>query len=157
MTAQPQSVGVESPLGPLRLWAEEGQITGLDWQEGPPLTEGAPQVLHDAADQLSAYFAGTLTAFDLPLKLGPGEFQAIFQNSLLNIPYGETRTYGNLAQDLGVSAQAAGQACGANRIPIFVPCHRVLGASSLGGFSGAGGVETKVELLKLEGAAGLLI
>ncbi|MCH2075910.1 MAG: methylated-DNA--[protein]-cysteine S-methyltransferase [Rhodobacteraceae bacterium] len=157
MTQQPQSVGIESPLGPLQLWAEDGQITGLDWQEGPELTDQTPKVLHDAALQLSAYFRGELTAFDLPMRLGPGDFQAIFQNALLNIPYGETRTYGDLAKEIGVSAQAAGQACGANRIPTLVPCHRVLGASSLGGFSGAGGVETKVELLKLEGAGGLLI
>lgn len=157
MSSEPQSVGFSSPLGPLTLWAQDGQITGLDWQTGPELTATTPQLLHDAAEQLSAYFAGALTSFDLPLRLGPGEFQAIFQNALLNIPFGETRTYGDLAAELGVSAQAAGQACGANRIPILVPCHRVLGASSLGGFSGAGGVETKVELLKLEGAAGLLI
>ena len=73
------------------------------------------------------------------------------------IPYGETRTYGALARDLGAPAQAVGQACGANPLPILVPCHRVLGQKGLGGFSAPGGVESKVALLRLEGAAGLLI
>ncbi|MFY9205650.1 MAG: MGMT family protein, partial [Yoonia sp.] len=71
--------------------------------------------------------------------------------------FGETRTYGELAREMGVPAQAIGQACGANPIPIIIPCHRVLGAKTLGGFSGAGGVEGKVQLLRHESAAGLLI
>ena len=73
------------------------------------------------------------------------------------IPVGHTRTYGDIARDLGVPPQAVGQACGGNPIAIIIPCHRVLGAGGLGGFSGAGGVETKVALLRHEGAAGLLI
>ena len=71
------------------------------------------------------------------------------------IPFGQVRTYGDLARDLGVSAQAMGQLCGANPLPVIVPCHRVVGAAGLGGFSGAGGVETKAWLLRHEG--GLLI
>lgn len=109
-----------------------------------------------AADQLARYFAGNLQTFDLPLDMGEG-FKRDFLSALNAIPYGEIRTYGDLARSLGVSAQAIGQACGANRIAILIPCHRVLGAASLGGYSGAGGVETKVALLRLEGAAGLLI
>jgi methylated-DNA-[protein]-cysteine S-methyltransferase len=73
------------------------------------------------------------------------------------IPLGETRTYGDLARELGAAAQPVGNACGANPIPVIIPCHRVLGANGLGGFSGSGGVETKVALLRHEGAAGLLI
>ena len=73
------------------------------------------------------------------------------------VPFGHTRTYGEIARDLGVPAQAVGGACGGNPIPILVPCHRVMGAKGLTGFSGAGGVETKVALLRHEGAAGLLI
>ena len=73
------------------------------------------------------------------------------------IPHGETRTYGDLARALNAPAQAIGQACGANPIPILIPCHRILGAHSLGGFSAKGGVETKVWLLKHEGAASLLL
>lgn len=76
---------------------------------------------------------------------------------MLEIPLGETRTYGDIARDLGAPPQPVGNACGSNPIPVIIPCHRVLGAKGLGGFSGAGGVETKVALLKHEGAAGLLI
>ena len=73
------------------------------------------------------------------------------------IPLGETRTYGDLAIELGQAPQTVGQACGANPIPVVIPCHRVLSANGLGGFSGAGGVETKVALLRHERAASLLI
>lgn len=145
---------IPSPFGPLTLTEGEGRITALGWGGGA----GAPEtpVLVAAADQLERYFAGNLQTFDLPLDMGEG-FKRDFLSALNAIPYGEIRTYGDLARSLGVSAQAIGQACGANRIPILIPCHRVLGAASLGGYSGAGGVETKVALLRLEGAAGLLI
>lgn len=73
------------------------------------------------------------------------------------IPYGETVTYGDIAKELGLPPQAVGQACGANSIPIVIPCHRVVGADGLGGFSARGGVETKVALLRHEGAYALLI
>jgi len=76
---------------------------------------------------------------------------------MLDIPFGERTTSGAIARRLGVPAQAVGQACGANPLPVIVPCHRVLGATGLGGFSAVGGVETKVFLLRHEGAAGLLI
>ena len=73
------------------------------------------------------------------------------------IPYGETMEYGEIARKLGSMPQPVGNACGRNSIPIIIPCHRVVGASGLGGFSAPGGVETKVALLKHEGAYGLLI
>ncbi len=145
---------VPSPFGWLTLTEVGGRITALSWSGGAGVPE--TDVLKAAADQMAGYFAGRRAAFDLPFDLGQG-FQRDFLATLLTIPYGETRTYGDLARALGVSAQAIGQACGANRIPILIPCHRVLGATGLGGYSGAGGVETKVALLRLEGAAGLLI
>ncbi len=76
---------------------------------------------------------------------------------MLAIPWSETREYGDIARALGVPAQAVGGACGGNSIPVIIPCHRVLGAAGLGGYSGAGGIETKVWLLRHEGAAGLLL
>ena len=77
---------------------------------------------------------------------------------MLEIPFGETRTYGDIARALGQSAQAVGAACGGNPIPILIPCHRVMGAGGkLTGFSGKGGVETKVALLRHEGAGAFLI
>lgn len=113
-------------------------------------------MLKEAARQLTAYFNGTLTAFDLPFDWGTG-LQERTRRAMAAIPYGETRTYGDLARALSVPAQAIGHACGANPIPILIPCHRILGAKTFGGFSAPGGVEAKVALLRHEGAAGLLI
>jgi methylated-DNA-[protein]-cysteine S-methyltransferase len=135
--------------------AVDGAITRLCWGRDGTLIDGP---LYDQAQaELTAYFAGALTEFTLPLAPRGSEFQQAFYRALCAIPFGETRTYGDLAGELGVSAQAIGQACGANPIAILIPCHRVLAADGLGGFSGAGGIEDKVALLRLEGAASLLI
>lgn len=143
-----------SPVGPIGADGTAEGISVLHWGHAGDLHGPVAAAL---ARQLLAYFAGDLQAFDLPLAPAGSAFQHRFYAALCAIPYGQTRTYGELAADLGVSAQAIGQACGANPIPILIPCHRVLGADGLGGYSGKGGVETKVSLLRLEGAAGLLI
>ncbi|WP_394195845.1 methylated-DNA--[protein]-cysteine S-methyltransferase [Litoreibacter albidus] len=146
---------LDSPVGPLTLVEQDGAVVALEWNAtGDVVRTG---MLGDAVAQMSDYFAGDRQAFDVPLQPRGSAFQQKFYAALRAIPYGETRTYGDLATELGVSAQAIGQACGANPIAILIPCHRVLGAAGLGGFSGAGGVEAKVKLLKLEGAASLLI
>lgn len=145
---------VKSPLGPLTLIADAVRITALEWRDGR--RNGTP-VLTQAATQLDAYFAGKQQDFTVPIRLTCSDFQRTVCAAMSAIPFGETRTYGDLAAQLGVPAQAIGQACGGNPIPILIPCHRVLGANGLGGYSGDGGVETKVWLLRHEGAAGLLI
>lgn len=145
---------VPSPVGPLTLCEEDGRITHLRWR-GAGRDETA--TLRAAAAQLDEYFSGTRRRFDLPLDPQvPPDLQR-FLDALSAIPYGETRTYGDLASTLNIPPQVAGQACGANPIAIFIPCHRVLAADGLGGYSGLGGIETKVTLLKLERAASLLI
>ena len=146
---------VTSPVGPLSADSDGSAITRLIWGRTGSLTDGP--LAQDFINQLTAYFDGSRTAFDLPLAPSGSAFQQSFQAALLAIPYGETRTYGDLAHDLGVSPQAVGQACGANPIAILIPCHRVLAADGLGGYSGRGGIEAKVTLLRLEGAASLLI
>ena len=144
-----------SPVGSLGVNAANGAITELLWGRSGDLTEGP---LHaEISAEMTAYFAGRLRRFATPVAPRGSAFQQKFYQALCAIPYGETRTYGDLATELGVSAQAIGQACGANPIAIIIPCHRVLAANGLGGYSGAGGIEAKVALLKLEGAAGLLI
>ena len=145
--------GLDTPLGPVSVTEAEGLIMGLDWREGPP-----PQtdLWRETVAQLRAYFAGKRVAVELPLDFGAG-FQAQVRRAMAAIPFGETRTYGAPAHAIGAPAQAIGQACGANPLPILIPCHRILGAKGLGGFSAKGGVETKVWLLRHEGAAGLLI
>ncbi len=148
----PQAV-FHSPYGPFAVVEDAGLITRIDWSSRR--SDPTP-LLREACRQLGEYFDGIRTAFDLPLDFGSG-FQDQMRRAMLAIPYGETRTYGELAKALGRPAQAVGQACGANPIPILIPCHRVLGANTLGGFSAPGGVETKIALLKLEGAGGLLL
>ncbi|TQV69509.1 methylated-DNA--[protein]-cysteine S-methyltransferase [Aliiroseovarius halocynthiae] len=147
---------VDSSVGRLSVAEEGGKITRLLW-DVDPVGEPTP-VLVEAQAQLRAYFEGKLTKFDLPTMVGGSDFQRAVCDAMSDIPFGETLTYGEIAKLTGNSAQAVGNACGANPIPIIIPCHRVMGAGGkLVGFSGAGGVETKVQLLRLEGAAGLLI
>ncbi len=144
----------DTPVGPLTLTETEGALTAVNW--GGNATDETP-LLSEAKAQVTAYFAGDRKEFDLPLKVDGSALQRTVCDAMLKIPFGETRTYGDLAHELGAPAQAIGQACGGNPIPVIIPCHRVLGATSLGGFSGGTGIETKVALLKHEGAASLLL
>ena len=148
-----QGLSVDSPFGPLTVFAEHDQIVRLRWQGGH---QDHTTLLDDAARQLAEYFAGTRQDFDLQFRFLPG-LAGDVQRQMLKIPAGETKTYGEIAKILNASAQAVGQACGSNPIPILIPCHRILGRDTLGGYSAPGGVETKVALLKHEGAAGLLL
>lgn len=145
---------VDSPVGRLTLIEDGGRITRLNW--GAAAHDDASELLDEARRQLGEYFAGARRSFELPVAFRPG-LQGEVMRAMLAIPFGETRRYGDLARALGVPAQAIGQACGANPVPVIVPCHRVLGATGLGGFSAPGGVETKVALLRHEGAASLLL
>lgn len=144
----------DSPLGPLTLTEDDGAITRLDWGGD---AHGSSPLLEKAVAQIAQYFAGDRTDFDLLLAPKARASQLRFLDELRAIPYGETRTYGEMAKTLNISAQAAGQSCGANPIAILIPCHRVTGTGNLGGFSAPDGIEKKVALLKLEGAASLLI
>lgn len=146
---------LSTPVGMLTLTSDGAAITAVDWRRSPR-QDDRPE-LRAACAQLKAYFAGRLTEFDLPLAVAGSPFQKEVCAAMQAIPFGDTLTYGDIARRLGAPAQAVGQACGGNPIPVIIPCHRVLGANSLGGFSGEGGVETKVALLRHEGAAGLLI
>ncbi|WP_170587718.1 methylated-DNA--[protein]-cysteine S-methyltransferase [Ruegeria arenilitoris] len=148
-------IAVETQFGCLGIEEEDGAITSLVW-DGHTTGEKTP-LLIEAGLQIRAYAEGRLQKFDLPLRVVGSEFQNQVCDLMSAIPFGDTRTYGDIAQDLGCPAQAVGQACGANPIPVIIPCHRVLAASGLGGFSGQGGVEGKVALLRHEGAASLLI
>ena len=144
---------LSTPLGPLSVTEAAGCIVRLDWRA---LDRAATALEGEAVAQLQAYFDGRLTSFDLPLDFGHG-LQERVRRAMAAIPFGQTLTYGDVARAVDAPAQAVGQACGANPVPILIPCHRVLGARSLGGFSARGGVETKVWLLRHERAGGLLI
>lgn len=102
-------------------------------------------------EQLREYDAGRRLEFDLDVRY-PDGFRGDVMAAMAAIPPGETRTYGDLARDLDTAAVAVGNACGWNPVPVVVPCHRVVGADGLGGFSSDGGVDAKRALLEHEGA-----
>lgn len=141
--------GMTGPFGPVTLVERDGRLVGLEWRL--PETAGQSDLLTEGLAQLSGYFAGRLRRFDLPLDWGTG-LNAEVRRAMAEIPWGETRTYGEIAKAVGAPAQAVGQACGANPLPILIPCHRVTGSGWFGGFSAPGGVETKAALLRHEGA-----
>lgn len=142
-----------SPVGPLTLFEEDGRIVAVEWGWPPESDEPAGPVLERARDLLDAYFEGKKVDFDLPLDPYGTPFQKKVWQALARIPFGATRTYGELAQELGTSPRALGSACGRNPLPILIPCHRILASNGgLGGYSGLDGVDTKRFLLRLEGA-----
>ena len=141
--------GLVGPFGPVTLVEREGLLVGLEWRL--PEVSGRSALLDEGLSQLAAYFAGRLRRFDLPMDWGTG-LNAEVRRAMAEIPWGETRTYGQIAKAVGAPAQAVGQACGANPLPILIPCHRVTGTGWFGGFSAPGGVETKAALLRHEGA-----
>lgn len=142
-------LSIHSPVGDLSISQDGDTIVALDWGWGRDQTP--TPLLKDAVRQLNAYFDGKLNSFDLPLALFGTDFQRRVWRHMSKIPYGRTLTYGALAAKLKSGARPVGMACGRNPIPIIIPCHRVIAMSGLGGYSGAGGLDTKVALLTLEG------
>jgi len=154
------SLSFQSPIGVITLTREGDDITSLRWTKTPPKREPPPKVggvLLEAKAQLLAYFRGDLRRFDLSMSCPSTPFEHGVMESMMSISYGRTKTYGEIAGYVGGSAQAVGAACGTNPLPILIPCHRVVGSNNLGGYSGAGGIESKVFLLRLEGGGGLLL
>ena len=150
---------MKSPVGKLKLVARSRALIAVLWEKERPgrvkLDEMSldPQhpVLIEAERQLSEYFAGKRTQFDLPLQPEGTEFQKKVWQALREIPFGETKSYLDLARAIGSpdASRAVGAANGKNPLSIIVPCHRVVGADgALTGF--AGGLETKAALLALE-------
>ncbi len=149
-----------SPVGELTLIASDRGLAAILWEDDDPLRvrlaprseDAAHPVLVETARQLGEYFAGTRQAFDLPLDFHGTAFQQRVWEQLLAIPFGQTRSYGQIARALGqpTASRAVGAANGKNPISIVAPCHRVIGASgALTGF--AGGLVAKQRLLALEG------
>ena len=145
--AMPQ-LSLHTPLGALTLSEEDGAIVALDWGWGRDQTE--TQLLGRGRAQLHAYFDSTLRRFDLPLAPAGSPYRQRIWAALARIPFGQTRSYADIAQDAGGSARSVGGANGANPIPIIIPCHRVVAANGLGGYSGGDGLRTKRYLLALE-------
>lgn len=122
----------------------------VDGLNGARVTEGGAAA--DMAHEIELYFDGRLSEFKTPIDVSEGTpFQKSVWKQLLDIPYGETATYGEVAENVGRpgAARAVGNAVGANPIPIVIPCHRVLASNGLGGYSG--GIHIKKDLLRIEG------
>ena len=140
-----------SSLGTFYLYSDGQNIVGLSFSKPENFTEQTDEVLNKAKTQLSEYFAGKRKVFDISLKFGGTPFQNLVWKALLDIPYGEVRTYGDIAKIIGKpkASRAVGRACHNNPIGIIIPCHRVIGAGGkLTGFGG--GTELKEKLLDLE-------
>ncbi|MHC8382424.1 methylated-DNA--[protein]-cysteine S-methyltransferase [Pseudomonas sp. LB3P14] len=149
-----------SPVGELKLVANGSRLAAILWENDKPnrvrlgpMSEAADNpILVRAVQQLQEYFAGTRNRFDLDLEFAGTDFQKKVWQALLTIPFGETRSYSEIARQIGnpSAVRAVGAANGKNPISIVAPCHRVIGASGkLTGF--AGGLEAKERLLTLEG------
>ncbi|WP_420402933.1 methylated-DNA--[protein]-cysteine S-methyltransferase [Nisaea sp.] len=146
----------DSPIGRIHLTEENGAITRLTWvsRETSPVRCGSETspVLLEAERQVRAYFGKNLNRFDLPLAYDRGSaFERSVWDTMKEIPFGKLLTYGDIAERVGGVARAVGGACGANPIPLIIPCHRVVGSDGrLTGFSGDGGIATKQRLLDHE-------
>jgi methylated-DNA-[protein]-cysteine S-methyltransferase len=141
-------LSLHTPVGDITVFEEDGAIVSLDW--GWVLEQASSPVLDRAREQLQAYFDGDLTKFDLPLAPAGTAYRRAVWLALCEIPYGETCSYRDIALRAGGSPRSVGQANGSNPIPLIIPCHRVVAAAHIGGYSGGDGLPTKRWLLALE-------
>ena len=146
------SLTLDTEIGPLTVTELDGAIAALDWGTQALAPTKTP-LLAEASRQVKAYLAGRLRSFDLPLAPAGSPFQRRVFEATRAIPYGTVMSYGDLARAVDSAPRAIGGACGANPLPLPVPCHRVVASDRrLGGYSGHGGLATKRFLLGLEGA-----
>lgn len=147
-------LSLHTQVGDITVSEDDGHIVALDWGWGRDQSE--TPLLCRARDLLHAYFDGAPVSFDLPLAPAGTPYQQRVWAGLCRIPLGATRSYIELAREVGGSARSIGGANAANPIPILIPCHRVVATGGLGGYSGGDGLVTKRILLDLEaGASGL--
>jgi methylated-DNA-[protein]-cysteine S-methyltransferase len=142
------TLSMHSPVGDLTIAEDEGGIVALEWGWGS-IQEPTP-LLRRAKDALDAYFDGEPLPADLPLCPAGSPYRQSVWRALRAIPPGETRTYLDIARLAGGSPRSVGGANAANPIPIFIPCHRVVATTHIGGYSGGEGLTTKRALLALE-------
>ncbi|MES2658080.1 MAG: methylated-DNA--[protein]-cysteine S-methyltransferase [Verrucomicrobiota bacterium] len=151
---------MKSPVGELKLVAGDQGLAAILWKNddpervrlGPMVENDGHPILLETENQLNEYFAGRRKEFSVTLDFNGTEFQKAVWNALLTIPYGETRSYGDIARQIGnpKAVRAVGAANGRNPVSIIAPCHRVIGSNGkLTGF--AGGLDAKSRLLKIEG------
>lgn len=129
-------------LGCLQLHFNDDVLIKVDLPY-PHLYQEANALLPQAwQEQFDAYFTGRLKSFEGDILIQGSEHDRKVWQAMLNIPYGQTRTYGDVAKEIGSAAQAVGQACKRNPVPLIIPCHRIVGQNHIGGYSGGTGDET---------------
>ena len=149
----PQQLSLHSPVGDLTISQDGGSIVAIDW--GWVAEQDETVLLAEARHQLQAYFDGMRLDFELPLAPAGTPYQRRVWQALCDIPPGSTRSYADIARNVGGSPRSVGGANGRNPIPIVIPCHRVVAMGGIGGYSGGDGLPTKRFLLALEGAGGV--
>jgi methylated-DNA-[protein]-cysteine S-methyltransferase len=148
---------VMAPFGAVGVETAQGHVTALRFLPAQGAVPPASALGAETVEQLERYFLDPDFRFDLPLQIEGTPFQCRVWDAIASIPRGQTRRYGDLATDLDAPARAVGQACGDNRLPLIIPCHRVIGASGLGGFAHArAGFALSVKLWLLEHESALV-
>lgn len=148
---------LKSPIGALEILAKNGKIIELNSVKNLSKNVDSSSenyaVLQKCKYELELYFMGRLKKFSVQVEINGSNFQKKVYRQLLSIEFGKTKTYKQIAESIGIpnAFRAVGNANAKNKIPIIVPCHRVLAANSIGGYSWLDGIETKKFLLKLEG------
>ena len=139
---------ITSPIGKIAVMNNEQALTQVDvYAEGVPyVVSGENSLTTNIVDQLNAYFAKKINHFDLPLDVSGTAFQEKVWRALQNIPFGSCLTYGELAKEVNTSARAIGGACRNNPVPIVIPCHRIVAANGIGGYSGQWRLGRKVDI-----------
>ncbi|WP_172201213.1 methylated-DNA--[protein]-cysteine S-methyltransferase [Campylobacter sp. RM16188] len=147
-----QKAYLKSPIGILEICADENGICELNFVDKFVKTEIKDENLKLCLKELDEYFKGNLREFKCKFQISGTPFQKSVYEALLKIPYGKTITYAQLAKNIDnpKACRAVGSANGKNKIPVIIPCHRVVAGNSLGGYSGGEGLKTKEFLLNLE-------
>ncbi|OPA72719.1 cysteine methyltransferase [Campylobacter pinnipediorum subsp. caledonicus] len=143
---------IKTPIGILKIIADKQAVHEINFVKHYKDTQSKNDVLNLCANEIYRYFKGDLKAFTTPIFLKGTDFKIKVYNEIAKIPYGMTATYKQIAQNIGHknAFRAVGNANATNKIPIIIPCHRVVGANSLGGYSGGDGITTKEFLLNIE-------
>lgn len=139
---------ITTPIGKIAVMNNEHALTGVDVhaESVPYLITGSNKLTTEIVEQLMAYFARKTSHFELPMEVSGTAFQEKVWQALKNIPFGACLTYGELAKEVNTSARAIGGACRNNPIPIIIPCHRIVAANGIGGYSGQWRLGHKIDV-----------
>lgn len=147
----PEAAALATPIGVILIAGDDERLTGIRFTRDGAERPGQGRAVREAGAQIAAWFDGRLTRFDLPLSPAATPRGQALREGIMAIGHGETLSYGALADRVGTSARAIGQACARNPFPLIVPCHRVVQASgALGPYSAGDGPPTKAWLLAAE-------